>query len=937
MAQEQDNSTDSPRTFDKNLNEDVNDFHLPSNSWTQARNAINNSKSGDLGKLGNEPGNLYCISAPYPIIGFIHIIEDYWAVYSTNGINSEIGLFIERNCGLDQTLYKAYQIIVNDPCLKFSQENLIIGVARSLSTCTYKLYWDDGLNPSRVLEIDIDNPDRNLYTDPNSTIPWIQTCVDSNGTAPGGCIICTNTPVLDCDKIRLAKFISPICPRVEKGYSGGTLLNGSYFVAMAYSINGQKISDWYVSNIQGLYNHNNSSSSLDVYIDSIDLDFDEIIVVIVSSVNQQAVARQAGLYSTRQTNFSFDIINNTWPSIPLEQLPLMTPIVNKSDAMYNVGDYLLRSGTTSKEDFNYQPLANQIKVMWQSVEYPADYYLKGNNNVGYLRDEVYSFFIQWIYDTGDKSASYHIPGRPALIYSPLGLKDTDPYLGTNHLTGDTMVFETFNTAVYTSNPGTLLPNNGKVIAEGIMSYWESSEYYPDKKPQIWDASSHTWSAVVSTPYSGTVVSDYDLCGTPIRHHKFPEDVIPTDILGNAKLFNSGSGNTIRVMGVKFSNVKAPRTNDGQLIPGIIGYRILRGTRNGNKSIIAKGIINNLHEYTIPGSTKRGLYPNYPYNDLGDDPFLSTTRTNTNDATGDINSFNIMTGGWQIGDGKDRFNKSHHTFHSPDTNFHNPFLSAREFRIYGTVHGDVVGKFEISEEHPKEKLINNISFTIAGIAGLGIASVAANGKQTIKYSDPRIQGYSSLLAGATTGGSPAAYDLGLLPAYLVAKGAFDLTQNAFDNTGLSLFLLLTAGINKQDELKTRRTTLNGFANTSFAIEKSFRDQQVENGYTDNIPLPLRIASSIPLFMNYFADGTDSVIRLVKAIIRFRDFAVRYHSHGFYNNFSGRGSEIFRNEITSQQYLNPDLLDIPGGFQVNNLFRSRTVLFIQILLKVFLIFL
>ena len=61
------------RTFDKALNEDVKDFHLPSNEWTQARNAINNSVTGDLGKLGNEPGNLECASAPYPIIGFIHI------------------------------------------------------------------------------------------------------------------------------------------------------------------------------------------------------------------------------------------------------------------------------------------------------------------------------------------------------------------------------------------------------------------------------------------------------------------------------------------------------------------------------------------------------------------------------------------------------------------------------------------------------------------------------------------------------------------------------------------------------------------------------------------------------------------------------------------------------------------------------------------------
>jgi len=92
------------RTFDKALNEDVKDFHLPGNEWTQARNAINNSKTGDLGRLGNEPGNTSCLTTElkYTIIGFIHIIEDKWAVFSTDNVNSEIGLFTESKCSLNE-------------------------------------------------------------------------------------------------------------------------------------------------------------------------------------------------------------------------------------------------------------------------------------------------------------------------------------------------------------------------------------------------------------------------------------------------------------------------------------------------------------------------------------------------------------------------------------------------------------------------------------------------------------------------------------------------------------------------------------------------------------------------------------------------------------------------------------------------------------------
>jgi hypothetical protein len=110
-------SNSETRRFDKSLVEDINDFHLPENSWTQARNAITNSKTGDLGKLGNEPANQFCTKAPYPIIGAVHLVADQWAVFSTDNTDSEIGLFKEDECG--------YTKIVNDKCLGFNTTNLI--------------------------------------------------------------------------------------------------------------------------------------------------------------------------------------------------------------------------------------------------------------------------------------------------------------------------------------------------------------------------------------------------------------------------------------------------------------------------------------------------------------------------------------------------------------------------------------------------------------------------------------------------------------------------------------------------------------------------------------------------------------------------------------------------------------------------------------------
>lgn len=1029
MAEQQGNtSSEESKTFDKSLNRDVNDFHLPKNEWSRARNAINNSITGDLGKLGNEPANKYCISAPYPIIGFIHLVEDKWAVFSTDGTDSEIGLFIESNCGLTSASTcgpdLAYQKIVNDRCLGFKLENLIKGVSRATSTCTYKLYWDDGTNPSRNLEINIDNPCRNLYTDPNTTVPYIQTCVDSNGGLPGGCIICTNTPALDCNKLRLALFINPICPRVEKGVPGGNLLNGTYFVVMAYAVKTQKISDWYVSNMQGLFVHDNSATSLDVFIDSIDADFDEIIVGIGQVVNAQTVVRQAGVYSTRQTRFSFDTVFNEWPAIPVEQLPIMTPIVDKSDAMYNVGDYLMRVGPTNKEDFNYQPLANQIAAKWQSVEYPADYYHKGNNLTGYMRDEVYPFFIQWIYDTGDKSSSYHIPGRPA-IQGNLAASPTHPASvplfpvtsgeqqpiapGGNVFTAGPF-WETYNTATYIPLIPTPAPDGvGQIIAEGLMGYWESSEFYPDKTPQIWNPSFDPlkpWNLVTSLPYSGTAPADYDLCGTPIRHHKFPEDTVGA----NAAL-SGGSGSTIRLMGVKFDNIKAPRDNNGDLIPGIIGYHILRGARNGNKTIIAKGIINNMHQYDIPGSGgKQGLYPNYPYNDLRNDPFLLNVPSKTAPcltSAGGINNANtnapLTPFSYAQGAAGDYmqysgFRQDYFTFHSPDTNFNNPFLAAKEFRIYGNMVGDVQGKFDLSEKHPQEKLITDFSFVVSAIAGIGVAALQTNGQRRVSRKQPEFQGMSFeqayftknnydlkdnvQLQGTTTigavtytGTAPYFMSSTTTPSTDTFNGSnsgsttgsttLDATSGAMvgsanksspsfadratlsgiitaidtSNTGYEQVMagpvsfapfyssffgdVTTPAVSTDGSLSTSLSTSQTAATPNNAVSSVKVEVTQDDGQTHRVPGILRIIGALPTYLNYFSDGTDSFIRLIRAMVKYRDFAVRYHSHGFYNKFDGVRPSTFRTELLNQQYINPEILQYNPAFKINNLYRQRTV--------------
>ena len=102
-------------SFTKGLVSDYDENFIPDSNWVYARNAINNSLEGDVGLLGNESSNYECASAPYTIIGRVHLFEQYWTIFSTDNLNSEIGIYDENLC--------SYRTVVNDPCLSFSLNN----------------------------------------------------------------------------------------------------------------------------------------------------------------------------------------------------------------------------------------------------------------------------------------------------------------------------------------------------------------------------------------------------------------------------------------------------------------------------------------------------------------------------------------------------------------------------------------------------------------------------------------------------------------------------------------------------------------------------------------------------------------------------------------------------------------------------------------------
>jgi hypothetical protein len=971
----QDTTQNISRSFTKGMNKDADPSFVGDGMWTHARNAVNNTDEGNIGSLSNEQSNLLCATAGSTmpitavkkyIIGIIQLFSDKWIIFTAghgvqgNSVSSEIGLLETDSC--------RYRPIVQDNCLGLDKRFLVSGSAREKEDCTWQVYWADGLNPDRYLNVGDPKtwptPDYswvgggassiNHYSNGVDTtflwpgVKWNQICTDSLDVSetepdvwpighPVGCVTCVDLNSLDCDKIRLARFMTTPCLNMKLGNQGGTLRNGTYFATIAYSIKGQKVTDYFSpSNYQFVWNLQDLQGSLILDIEADYVNFDEFILVIVQCINQGTVAKQIGIYSTRTSTIAIDQIKEDLISVPLEQLPIQVPVFEKSDQLTEVNNYLLRVGPTSKFDFNYQPLANLIQAKWASVEYPANYYFKGGNKTSYLRDEVYCFFIRWVYDTGDKSASYHIPGRAPRLYN--GVPETNVSTNKNALSTSDNVFEVFNTASITTGSslvGTITDDGGEVIAVGDMGYWESTEKYPDDRPDIWDSTYHCWSKSTDSNYP-----DVDLCGEAIRHHKFPDNCLDSSSLKLTNHFRPSApyaptALNIRLMGVYFENIMYPKDNDGNDIPGIVGYEILRGSREGNRTVIAKGMLNNFRTYELVGQVRNnaaptiGLYANYPFNTIK--PFYNT-------GTGNDHNQGFNDPYVKIVDPNDPDNDVLYqdvpqdivSFHSPDTSFRTPFLSATELKIYGYLRGTSQQNFIEPNKHPQFKLISDFALFPMFLNGIIDAIISMLGEYTIN--SPKWEGAG---IGDTTTAAvqlpSAAFAQVVDTAYNTAITSYFGSFTQLGDAFAFAYTGLTPGI----------TAIETARNTALASQVVFGGVEA-SALTYSYTLPKwgylppaigAIGATNQLFF-YFSQGAGATLDLLQAIVPYEQYALQQIAYGFYNDMrSPSSTNLFRFSLADSTYLRDNILQLPlyqdyslanKAYSVNNLKRSDTVI-------------
>lgn len=797
------------QSFSKGMNKDTTDIYMADGIWYNAVNAINNSHYGESGSIGNEPSNKYCTQAPYTIIGYAFIRETEWLIFSTNNIDSEIGIFDESKC--------SYKKVVNDNCLNFKTTHLITVFVKENYDCTFSAYWQDNLNPDRTMNI--------------NNVPYICEPVSDNPCDGEDC-----TDRLDCDKIRLHPLIQQPCVSIKKAIGSGQIINGSYMATIAYSENGIRLTEYAMPSVpQGIWQDSGFGGSLEINLTDLDQNFEEYELVIISVNTQNAIAKKIGYYNINQKTVVLDTIQGSLETIPLSYIPLRSVVYDRSEKMSVVNGYLIRSGVSTQPYINYQPLANQIATNWVAVEYDTNYYWNGGNITGYMRDEVYSFFIRWIYNTGNRTASYHIPGRASIPSDFLPV------------TGDDIVDPSEQFAWQVYDTSTRVPASGSekdggvIIAKGNMGYWESTERYP-VNPEVWG----------------------DLCYKPIRHHKMPSNE-------TTHIHNQG-GDKIIILGVQFTNIQAPLDLDGNPISEIVGYEILRGSREGNKSIVAKGVFANMLEFNINGQTsKKGLMQNYPYNDVRPDPFLSDDYT--------ILDNNDNEDPWEFASKLDKYKQNYLSFHSVETNFERPSFGTNYIKIYTEEKGTSTGAFELPYRHPRFKLLTDNAFTLAVAVGLGIALIEALGKTTI-------QGGNFPLAagtGAPNASSPRESGSATTVADLISGGILA----SFSSGGQGHALGTVAGI------------------IQFSLSLGF----------------------------WIPRGMSVVLDLIRNMSNYRDYVLQYNSHGFFSNYTNVNNtsvpsgynKAFRRRVQNSmiKYIGMHLQDFDNTYRINNLYRTKFV--------------
>jgi hypothetical protein len=616
----------------KGLNLDAHPMSLEAaDAYTHALNVRLESEDGNALHLTNESSNFKCVDFPNNIIGYLNIPEQGMTIYFSirdgvgeigsvaSGFMSETEDTVYDTCSgassnesdSDETPQCTYNVILRAACLNFDVNHPIHSTDYKITNKSIEIYWTDNYNPMRWLDL--------------NNIPYFP-----------------NTQQVDCNLLKIfPDYDVPVIEPIEE-LSGGSLRAGSYEFFVAYSNkSGKELSPYFsATNPAGIFES--------IRTDNLDYVTSKSIKISITNIDREfkylniAVARILSGNKDYQLVGTFDIVSNKFEYVYTGNDKHAKELLS-TDVLFR-GAYYDRAGTvctqnkllmwgnlTSPKRINYQEIASKISLQWETWRLPYNKFEGYNNAVntstlrGYMRDEVYAFEIVFILKSGQFTDRFHIPGREMIGYDMEPISNQDAINVRRNPceeTGPIYRWKVYNTGSVSGTDVLYDPNDSCYKGPyqyGEFSYWESTETY-DNDPIRWGS----------------------LAGKPIRFHKFPDNSISHiyDISSDSNHVHSVYPMGVRVSDSNILDAISSSSLTQDEKDNIVGYQIVRADRGDNASIVAKGLLFNVGKYTRDENDY--YFPNYNYNDLRKDPFLSRIRPEDHTGANDGGVYSVDT-------------------------------------------------------------------------------------------------------------------------------------------------------------------------------------------------------------------------------------------------------------------------------------------------------
>jgi len=360
--------------------------------------------------------------------------------------------------------------------------------------------------------------------------------------APGTTPTCdpVETDQLDCNQLKIQPDFPIPFLNVDEVTNVGSLVAGTYQFAIQYSdavgndltsyysiTNPCPIADALITTVNFNYP---VGKSIVVKISNLDISgqFNYFNLAVIKTINNISSVELVGTYNITDVSeeITYTGADQTAKRLSMSDIFEKYPYYDIAQDITSVQGILVWDNLTSIDRINYQQIASNITLKWESYRIPPGENYSDENNAtnlrGYMRDEVYAFEIVFLLKNGKQTDSFHIPGPPNLNINPDVPDTNDDFIGdpdyVENGIGYSSYWKIYNNAINLgASPTATSADDYKGPWEyGEFAYWESTEKYP--------CNTDVWG---------------DLADQPIRHHKFP-DVLVSPIIENSTITYDGN-------------------------------------------------------------------------------------------------------------------------------------------------------------------------------------------------------------------------------------------------------------------------------------------------------------------------------------------------------------------------------------------------------------